>query len=190
MYRTGNEYNRMCKQAIDIMIDYDIRAYPLNMFDLCGKMGINLVAYSSYEDSNEQELLMKKSKDGLSNYDDPTLRPTIYYNDSQIPPRISHTLGHEIKHIIERDKDDSEDDLCDYFSKYLRCPLPYVIYLNISDIAEIISKFKISYEQATYIVKSAQNRVSSYGRAYFEYEIPLLKQLLGEKYDEKKIKII
>ena len=43
MYRTGNEYNRMCKQAIDIMIDYDIRAYPLNIFDLCGKMGINLV---------------------------------------------------------------------------------------------------------------------------------------------------
>lgn len=188
MYRTSEEYNRMCKLAIDIINDYDIRAYPLDMGMLCEKMGFNLVSYSSYE--NKRELLYKKSEDGFSNYDDPTVKPTIYYNDARIKVRVSHTLGHEIKHIVERDEDDSEDDLCDYFSKYLRCPLPYVIYLNIKDIAELISRFKISYEQATYIMSNKSSRINKYGNRYFEYEIPLLKQLLGSDYDNKNIKII
>ncbi len=108
-----------------------------------------------------------------------------------IPPaRISQTIGHEIKHIIERDNDDSEDDLCDFFSKYLRCPMPYLMYLNIYDTTEIISKFKISFKQATYVKKQMVNRKKKYGKQYFEYEIPLLKQLCGENYIESEIEII
>lgn len=188
MYRDSAAYDRMCKQGIDIIIDYDIKTYPLDMFALCERMGFNVIPYSSYED--QQGLLLKISKDGFIFYENPNNKPSIYYNDSLIPARISHTLGHEIKHIIEHDIDDSEDDLCDYFSKYLRCPLPYVMYLNINDIAELISKFKISYEQAIYIMKNLNNRIKRYGKAYFEYEIPLLKQLLGGEYDDDKIEII
>ncbi len=188
MYRKPEEYNRMCMLAIDIIIDYDIKTYPLNMYTLCDSMGFDYVKYSSWGD--KRELLIKKSNDGFSSYDDPTIKPKIYYNESCISTRIKHTLGHEIKHIVERDIDDSEDDLCDYFSKYLRCPLPYVIYLDIKSISEIISKFKISHEQATYVMSNLCYRSRKYGNAYFEYEVPLLKHLLGEKYNEKEFKII
>lgn len=191
MYRSSEEYERMCKLAIDIIVDYDIKIYPLDMDNLCKKMGFILTPYSACED--KKDLLLKKSFDGFSNYSDPTKKPIIFFNDiyGNIPPaRISQTKGHEIKHIVERDRDDSEDDLCDYFSKYLRCPTPYVIYLGITDVNEIISTFELSYEQATYVKKQVTNRIKRYGYKYFEYELPLLKQLLGNDYDENQFEII
>lgn len=191
MHRSGEEYNRMCQLAIDIIIDYDVTKYPLDMDNLCKKMGFYLVPYSSFE--KQKELLLKKSNDGFSSYDDPTKNPIIFFNDIYgyiSPARISNTKAHEIKHICERDVDDSEDDLCEYFSKYLRCPIPYVIYLGITDISEIISKFEVSYEQAVIIRNNVQNRVNKYENKYFEYEIPLLRQLLGDEFNEKKIEII
>lgn len=191
MYRRAEEYNRMCRLAIEIIVDYDIKEYPLDMNQLCRKMGFNLIPYSAFED--KKDLLLRKSLDGFSNYDDPKIKPTIFFNDmyGDIPPtRISHTKGHEVKHILERDKDDSEDDLCDYFSKYLRAPTPYIIFLGITEVTDIISKFQISYEQAIYVKKNVMNRINKYGEKYFEYELPLLKQLLGDDYDENKIKVI
>lgn len=190
MYRSSNEYDRMCQLAIDIILDYDIKKYPLDMDWLCDRMGFNLVPYSSYE--NKKDLLLKKSFDGFSNYANQKIKPTIFYNDMYgniTAARISQTKGHEIKHIIERDCDDMEDDLCDFFSKFLRCPTPYVMYLGITDICEIVSMFKISYEQARYVKSQIVNRVKKYGNKYFEYELPLLKQLLGNDYNEEKIVI-
>ena len=60
MYRSGKEYDRIDKLVIDILMDYGINEFPLDMNELCRKMGINIVPYSAYDPN--VELLLKKSK--------------------------------------------------------------------------------------------------------------------------------
>lgn len=198
MYRSSEEYDRMAKLAISIIEDYGVTAldYPLDMDILCRRMKINIVPYSSYEgaDSGRIDLLMKKSKDGFCIPRSSKQEATIFFNDKYgdhlTPARISQTKGHEIKHIIEGDIDDSEDDLCDYFSKYLRCPFPYVFYLKLESAVDIIARFSISYEQAEYVLNNIISRRSKYGNGMFDYEIELLKSLLGKEFDEEEIQMI
>ena len=187
MYRSSEEYDRMAKLAISIIEDYGVTAldYPLDMDILCRRMKINIVPYSSYEgaDSGRIDLLMKKSKDGFCIPRSSKQEATIFFNDKYgdhlTPARISQTQGHEIKHIIE-----------DYFSKYLRCPFPYVFYLKLESAVDIIARFSISYEQAEYVLNNIINRRSKYGNGMFDYEIELLKSLLGKEFDEEEIQRI
>ncbi len=116
---------------------------------------INVVPYSAYAENSKLELLLKRSKDGFNVPGNTTQKATIYYNDKYgdylTPARIAQTKGHELKHILEEDKDDNDDKLCDFFSKYLRCPLPILLYLGIV------------------------------GNKYYDYEVLLIKQILGSR---------
>ena len=198
MYRRSEEYGRMAHLAISIIEDYGITAndFPLDLDLLCRRMRINLVPYSSYEgvDPAKVDLLLKKSKDGFFIPRSSRQEATIFFNDKYgdhlTPARISQTKGYEIKHICEADQDDSEDDLCDYFSKYLRCPFPYVFYLGLESAVDIISKFGISYEQAEYVLSNIYSRRKKYGHGFFDYEIELLKTLLRDDYQEEKVVLI
>ena len=49
MYRSGNVYQELDALAIDIYVDYGINSFPLDEKELCRKMGILLIPYSSYE---------------------------------------------------------------------------------------------------------------------------------------------
>lgn len=125
MHRPGEDYDRIDRLARNILIDYGITRFPLDMFDLCKKMGFIVVPYSSYEKNEEAvQLLLKKSKDGFYLPACNGMPPQIIYNDKYgdhlTPARIQSTLGHEIKHILEEDTTDEEDDLCDHFARYLR----------------------------------------------------------------------
>lgn len=195
MYRSSDEYDRMKKLAIAIIEDYGITAddYPLDVKALCSKMKINVVPYSAYEDEGV-DLLLKKSIDGFNIPRSTAQEAVIMINDKYgthlSPARISQTLGHEIKHIVEEDTDDSEDDLCDYFSKYLRCPIPLVLYMGIVSSLELISRFGISFEQATYVLSNIINRRAKYGDSFFEFEVELLRQLLGDSFDDSGVETI
>ena len=192
MYRTSEEYDRMAKLTIDILIDYGIDDFPLDIYSLCKKMQINVIPYSAYE-GEERRLFIKKSIEGFSVPRSTENEATIFINDSILygtVQRKSHTIGHEIKHIVEEDEDDSEGDLCDYFSKYLRCPIPYVMYLGLTTKVDIIAKFDISDEQAGYVLSGIVYRKVIYGNSYFEYELDLLKHLLGEKFHEEDFEVV
>lgn len=190
--RLSEEYERMKDLATSIIIDYDVKQYPLDVFELTKRMGFNLVPYSAYQ--NKIDLLMKKSKDGFNYPLSSNWQPTIMYNDQYgshlTPSRIAQTIGHEIKHLVEGDIDDSEDDLCDFFSKYLRCPLPFVLYLGINSKFDLISRFEISNEQAGYILNNLINRKAKYGNKFFRKELILLKQLVGDDLDESKLEFV
>lgn len=193
MYRLGKEYDRMCHLAIDIYEDYGINAgsFPLDMDYWIKKLGIDSVPYSAYSD--HKELLLKASNDAFCIPSDGINNPVIVFNDIYLnlpPSKISSSKGHELKHIVDGDLNDGEDDLADYFSKYFRCPLPYVIYLEINSKPELISKFGISGEQADYVLNNARNRIIKYGVKYFEYELRLFKQLLGDSYKEEDFELI
>ncbi|MDO4941147.1 MAG: hypothetical protein Q4E33_05605 [Erysipelotrichaceae bacterium] len=179
------EYDRMRKLAISIILDYNITMddYPLDMDKLCKRMGINVVPYSAYAEKSKFELFLKRSKDGFNVPRNTKHKATIYYNDKYgdhlTPARISQTKGHELKHILEEDKDDIDDKLCEYFSKYLRCPIPILLYLGIDTRQELISRFGISDEQAGYILTNVNRHKYKFNNKYYDYEVLLIKQILG-----------
>ncbi len=187
MYPNSNEeYDRIRKLVISIIVDYniDINDYPLDMDKLCKRMGINVVPYSAYDGKQTLALLLKRSKDGFNIPRNSKQKATIYYNDKYgdhlTPSRISQTKAHELKHILEEDKNDNDESLCDNFAKYLRYPLPLVLYLKINTRQELISKFGISDEQAKYILIQADRHKNKLQNKYYDYEVLLIKQILGK----------
>lgn len=192
MYRSGIEYDEMALLAIEVITDYNLCVYPLDALEVCKKLKINAIPYSSYNEETRKKLI-NLSRDGFCIPRVRDGRPIIYYNDdlSMIisRSRIESTIFHEIKHILCNDKnEDGKDDLADYFSKYIRCPIPLLIYLGVTEINDIITAFEISYEQACYIISNVENRKRVYGSQIFDYEKPLLETILKDKFDNNREK--
>ena len=177
MYRSGKVYDEIAKTVIQIYLDYDIKSFPIDEKEVCRKMGVALIGYSSMP-KEAQALLKKKSEYGFFVPETKDNPPSIYYNDmleSEGAQRF--TAFHELKHYVYEDEDEEEDDLADYFSKYFMCPIPYLLLKNIDSVNEVISEFGTSYEAAFYICSNVVNRRNKYGYQVFDYEIELIEHL-------------
>ena len=88
--------------------------------------GINVIitGYSKkfFEAHREEILLHKAAKDAFSNIEGP------------IP---------KIKELNEEN-----EDLANFFGKYMKCPIPYLIYCGYNNEFDIMSKFGVSQEMA------------------------------------------
>lgn len=179
MYRHGDDYERIDQLARDILVDYGIKEFPLDLFSLTKKMGFEVIPYSAYEGEENSYILQRKSKDGFSIPASCGAAPVILYNDKAhlSPARLQSTIGHEIKHIIDEDVDDSQDDLCDHFARYIRCPTPYVIYMGFKSSPQLIDAFGISAIQADITINTIKSRTNKYGQLIFQNEIELMRQL-------------
>ncbi len=179
MYRKGKEYDRLDKMAIDLYVDYGITSFPLDEKELCKKMGIMLIPYSSYDGENLQ-LLNKKTQYGFWTMGGNGYTPMIFYNDNidelHSPATIKQTIRHEIKHFLDGDIIDEPefDDLAEHFGRFLAAPIPYLVAKNITDINVIISTFGVSATMASNISSAVNNRIKKYGKTIFDYEKPLL----------------
>lgn len=182
MYWSGSDYDRMAKLAIEVLCDYNITEFPLNEKAVCQMIGVKLVPYSAYSD-DDIRLLMKKSKDAF--YIPPTKStpPTIVYNDFvENDGRKRFSIFHEIKHYVNGDTEEGcyNDNMADYFGRYIMCPIPLLIKRGIDDKLSIISDFGLSDEAAGYALNNARNRRATYGNHIFEYEKPLIELLHPE----------
>ena len=177
MYRNGNIYDEMCMVAIDIYIDYDIRKFPVDEKELCRKMGIALIPYSEFED-DEILLLIKRTEHGFFVRESIETPPTIYYNDiSKTDGEKRFTIFHEIKHYVCEDENDEDDDLADYFARYMMCPIPYLLLKNIVTKNEIASFCGTSLSAAGNASRNIINRRNRYGYEIFDYEFDLIEHL-------------
>lgn len=182
MYRDGIFYDQMAKLAIDIFQDYNLTTFPLNEQEVCRKLGVPAIPYSAY--NSEGQLILKK-RSLFSFFCPPTkdTSPMIFYNDDLhdvgSPGDIKLNIFHEIKHYVDEDHDElpEDDDLADYFGKYLACPVPYLVVEGIRNPNEIVAAFGISYQTACYVASNVKNRMKKYGYKLFDYEKPLIKQL-------------
>ena len=186
MYRDGSEYDRVDKLAIDIYLDYGFNSFPLDVDDVCRRLGLSLVPYSEYT-GEDREILHKESPYGFYAPWTKESTPTIFYNDDlaelQSKGCIRQTIFHEIKHYVDEDEDDKDDDLAEHFGRYFPAPTPFLIVKGILNPNEIISRFGVSATIANNISSSVRNRVAKYGDKIFDYEKPLIMLLDKEYYN-------
>lgn len=177
MHREGNVYDEIDKTIIDIMIDYDIKEFPIDEKLVCKRLGVSLVPYSSLDDSDDS-VLQKQSEDAFFVPQLKDRPPTIYYNDRiENEGRKRFSIFHEIKHYVFEDKDDSEDDLADHFARFFMCPVPYLILKGITTPEEIMSFCDVSYTAACNVRKSINNRKHYHGHTVFDYEVKLINHI-------------
>ncbi len=189
MYRCGNNYDKMAKLVGEIYIDYDIRSFPIDEKEVCRKMGIRLLPYGEFP-SQQRELLKKKSPSGF--YVPPTNEtpPMIFFNNNieEVGSigNMRRNIFHEVRHYVCEDNDENteNDDLADYFGKYFLAPISYLIAMKIYNINQIMADFEVDYDMASFIEKNLRNRRKRYGNKIFDYEKPLLKHLLKDRYDD------
>lgn len=182
MYRNWKEYDRLDKLVTQIYLDYGFDSFPLDEKEVCKKMGVSLVAYSEF-DNSDRMLLKKKSKYAFFSPLSKISPPIIFYNDDlnelQSYGCIRLGIFHEIKHYADEDTDEdpADDDLADHFGRYFLAPIPHLIVNDITNPNEIVSRFGTSYTAALNIVSNIVNRRKHYGDTIFDYELPLIRQL-------------
>ncbi|MCR5836928.1 MAG: ImmA/IrrE family metallo-endopeptidase [Lachnospiraceae bacterium] len=177
MYRDGKIYDEIDIVIVNIFLDYGIKTFPVDVFELCKKMSVALVPYSefSYE---ERKLLMKKSNQGFFVKQSKTQPPTIYYNDLlESKGAIRLTILHELKHYIFNDDNDDDDDLADYFARHFMGPIAFLILKQLESTNEIVSFCGMSISAATNAYKNIVSRKKKYGMNLFDYEIALIEHL-------------
>lgn len=184
MLRNKRFYKNIRDKIIEIYQDYGIRTFPVDEVDLCRKMGIVLVPYSSLK-GEELALAYKRSQNGFYAPMTSETPPMIYYNDNleevMSYGRIRYTIFHEIKHFVFDDKEESEEneDGAQYFAKYFMCPIPYLVYNNkeFSSIESIRQGFGVSSQVAEYLLDSVERRMYRFGNGLFMREIELLDSI-------------
>jgi len=177
VYRSGNTYERIINFIIDIYIDYNIKSFPINEKEICKKMNVALIPYSEYS-RKDRGLMKKKSKQGFFVPETKANPPTIFYNDFyESYGAVRFTIFHELKHYVCEDKDDKDDDLADFFSRYFMCPIPYLILKGIITTNDIMAYCNTSFDAASNASRAIKNRMKKYGDKIFDYEIRLINQI-------------
>ena len=177
MYRKGTIYDEIKKVIIDIYLDYGFNTFPIDPHEVCRKMGVAVIPYSSF--GREQRRLLKKvSEYGFFVPATSKNVATIYYNDfyGSFGAQLL-TIFHELKHYVFEDSDDVDDDLADFFARYFMCPIAYLLLKKIDTPNEIVSFCGVSYEAACNVYSNLINRKKKYGYRLFDYEIPLIEHL-------------
>ena len=194
MRRKNSDYEKMARLAIDVYLDYDIKSFPVDAYKQAELMGFEVSHYSDYP-VEVQKILIKRSEEGFNIPvpEDRMHTKKIIINDNvESEARKQSTIFHEIKHIINYDIDESpyNEDMADFFARYMRCPTPFLIYARIEESEKIQKMFGLSKQMARISANNVRQRVNTYGYAIFDYEVPLLKQLLGDSYNEYIVEVI
>lgn len=187
MYRRGYTYDEIKQIIIDIYIDYGIKKFPIDEKEICRKMGVALVPYSSFGEHG-MSILKKKSDMGFFVKESIDSPPTIYYNDIRDRGSARFTIFHELKHYVFEDDDDTDDDLADFFARYFMCPIPYLMLKNIKTTIGIMSFCDTNRNIASHVRSNIINRINKFDYELFDYEVRLIEHIepvLIEVYKKK-----
>ena len=147
----GADYDKMVNLALELLMDYEIYDFPLNLKSLTKKLNIKLKKYSELN-SVDFEALVEKSPLGtttMEKYTNYHMEYQLWYNDiDNSVERNRFTIAHEICHVVNEDFEkpitENDEKLCDYFAKCLLAPQCLIISRNELDINTIVTKYKVS----------------------------------------------
>lgn len=101
MYLTGKRYDKIERVVLDLFSSLKIDSFPLDCFEICRHLNIEVVPYSCLS-AHKQSTLFSISEDGFSvlkQEADDKKHWIIYYNDAKPAERIRFTVMHELGHI-------------------------------------------------------------------------------------------
>ena len=185
MYWNSKDYEQMAQLAIEIYLDYGISEFPIDEKKLCKKMGILLLPYTDFPkeilDISNDAFLIPATK---------SHSPMILYNDKIVSQgRQRFSIFHEIKHYANGDTNKFnryDEDMADYFARYMMCPIPILIRREINDIATIMSNYNVSHDAAKNVLTNLKNRRKRYKNKIFDFEMPLINLIEKEGGDSTK----
>ncbi|MBP3365927.1 MAG: ImmA/IrrE family metallo-endopeptidase [Treponema sp.] len=150
---TGERYEEIKEVVADMYEDLGYTEFPVNVYELCHRLGIRLIKYSALK-PDCTEYSMHCSDDGFLLFNIDRGCYQVYYNDRMPPERIRFTIMHEIAHImLEHTKHTAKNEQeANFFAKTALVPLGMIYKLRLSNSFEIADTFGISIEFARNIV--------------------------------------
>ena len=155
----GAEYDKMVCLSLDILRDYGISDFPLDILTLAEHMGIKTIPYSSLAAQTYAELISKPGTEKgftiAGKCDNGKVTYTVYYNDVDMTRQACRfTLAHEIKHIanndfLKKELTEADEQLAEYFAKCLLAPQAIIIAERLSTPDDYVSHFDISVTAAS-----------------------------------------
>ncbi len=179
----GEEFKRMRCLAQEVLIDYGICKFPINVFSLAVKVGMELHPYSKLNRYKKEKLtqmdgtekgftVVKITANGGIVYD-------TFYNDIDLNEAACRfTIAHEIKHVVtgdclktETEFTETDEILADYFAKCLLAPQAVVLSYGLRYPDAYVKYFGLSYQAAKNWHSAVEKRKYKFGDEYlFDYE--------------------
>lgn len=172
------DISRRCSVEIavaDLIEDYGIVHYPLDVSALIARMGISI---SGYEDlpSSVRPIAESLSRDAFSTNNASFTKPRVYVRQSVRPfSRIAFSLAHELGHIwLEHGEGGAlAEEEADYFGGYLLAPHPFIL-INHMNPCDVVKAFALGGWSAEIACRQADERRRCGPRNWAEHERRLL----------------
>lgn len=177
MYLTNQQYEIIKKKVVELFQFLNIHRIPIDCFEICRRMGIQLVPYSSLS-GKKLQAIKKFSQDGVSLLWEENGKSgwKIFYNDAMPSQRIRFTIMHEIGHIVLDHTEHSElaESEANFFARYALAPSPLVGQLEIEDYVELSTTFDLSLQCASYAMRAYLKWLKHSSADLLDYEVNLL----------------
>ena len=144
MRLSNDRYEKIKRKVVGFIKECGIRSYPIDIKNICEKLGCKLLTYSML-DIEDREFVMNKSEDGYILTDEKGI-VGICYNDLEYYDRITTTIAHEIGHYVLGHKEHSAlaESEADFFAVYLLTPNPILYKYGVDNELDLCSRFKVS----------------------------------------------
>ena len=150
MRLTNDKYEVIKQNVVKMFIDNDIRRIPIDCFEICQKMCIELKKYSQLTPEALQKA-KEISEDGFCLLVEKGPIPFaflqwyIFYDDTKSRERIRFTIMHEIGHIVLGHTEHSQlaESEANFFAKYSLAPPPLVHKIQPEDYMDISTAFDL-----------------------------------------------
>ncbi|MEE0999810.1 MAG: ImmA/IrrE family metallo-endopeptidase [Treponemataceae bacterium] len=156
----SSDYGEIEECVADMFEDIGYAVLPVNVFELCKRLKIQLKKYSDMKDAILTEAL-SLSADGLSYFDCNRNCFVICYNDSKLDVRIRFTIMHEIGHIMLGHKNHSviNEQKANAFARIALAPLGMIYKMHLKDVLDVAEAFGISLTFSQHVVNHYNNAV-------------------------------